>query len=229
VAGAAFFDLDRTLISRSSSLSLAPAFHARGLLPRRDRYKAALAQLVFIRYGAGTSRVGQTAESAMAFLKGVPVEVLREIVDEALDSAFRPYVYADALELVARHRERNERSFIVSAALQEVVDALVAEVGLDGGLGSTAEVEDGVYTGRLVRRLDGRAKAEAIRALAATEGIDLRESSAYSDSSSDVAFLEAVGHPVAVNPDRRLRRVAAERSWRVLRFREKGASAPAGT
>ena len=219
--GAAFFDLDRTLIARSSSLSLAPAFHRRGLVRRRDRTKAMLAQLVFVRYGAGTSRVGRTAESAMAFLEGLPVEDMREIVGEAMDSAFRPHVYRDALDLVERHRERSERSYIVSAALQEIVDALVAELGLDGGLGSTAEVEDGVYTGRLVRRLDGRAKAEAISELAAAEGIDLAESTAYSDSAADVPFLEAVGYPVAVNPDRRLRGVAAERGWRVLRFRDR--------
>ena len=219
MAGAAFFDLDRTLISRSSSLSLAPAFHARGLLPRRDRLKAGLAQLIFIRYGAGTSRVGQTAESAMVFLRGVTVETMREIVGEAVHSAFRPFVYSEALDLVARHRERGEPSYIVSAALQEVVDVLVPELGLDGGLGSTAEVEDGVYTGRLLRRLDGPAKAKAVTALADAEGFDLSESHAYSDSASDVPFLELVGYPVAVNPDRRLRRVAAERSWRVLRFR----------
>lgn len=219
MAGAAFFDLDRTLISRSSSLSLAPAFHARGLLPRRDRLKAGLAQLIFIRYGAGTSRVGQTAQSGMALLRGLSVDTLREIVHDAVDTAFKPYVYAEALELVDRHRARGEPSFIASAALQEVVDALVAELGLDGGLGSTAEVEDGVYTGRLVRRLDGRAKAEAVQSLADVKAIDLREASAYSDSSSDVPLLELVGHPVAVNPDRGLRRVAAERSWRVLRFR----------
>jgi HAD superfamily hydrolase (TIGR01490 family) len=221
VPGAAFFDLDRTLISRSSSLSLAPAFHRRGLLRRRDRTKARLAQLVFVRYGAGTSRVGRTAESAVAFLKGLPVETMREIVRESVDSAFKPHVYADALELVARHRERGEKSFVVSAALQEIVDALVEELGLDGGRGSTADVEDGVYTGRLVRRLDGKAKADVLGELAGAEGIDLAESTAYSDSASDVPFLEAVGHAVAVNPDRRLRGIAAERGWRVLRFREK--------
>jgi HAD superfamily hydrolase (TIGR01490 family) len=224
VPGAAFFDLDRTLISRSSSLSLAPAFHRRGLLRRRDRTKAMVAQLVFIRYGAGTSRVGQTAESGMAFLKGLPVEVMREIVAEAVDSAFRPHVYRDALDLVARHRERGEKSFVVSAALQEIVDALVAELGFDGGLGSTAQVVDGRYTGRLARRLDGGAKAEALVKLAAEEGIDLAESTAYSDSASDVPFLEAVGHAIAVNPDRRLRAIAAERGWRVLRFSDKAFS-----
>ena len=219
--GAAFFDLDRTLISRSSSLSLAPAFHRRGLLRRRDRAKAVLAQLVFVRYGAGTSRVGQTADSAMAFLKGLPVETMREIVRESMETAFRPHVYRDALDLVARHRERGEKSFVVSAALQEIVDVLVGELGLDGGRGSTAEVENGVYTGRLVRRLDGRAKAEVLRELASTEGIELDESTAYSDSAGDVPFLEAVANAVAVNPDRRLRGIAAERGWPVLRFSDK--------
>jgi HAD superfamily hydrolase (TIGR01490 family) len=221
VSGAAFFDLDRTLISRSSSLSLAPAFHRRGLLRRRDRTKALLAQLVFVRYGAGTSRVGRTAESGMAFLKGLPVETMREIVTEAVDTAFKPHVYRDALDLLTRHRERGEKSFVVSAALQEIVDALVVELGFDGGVGSTAEVEEGAYTGRLLRRLDGSAKAEALADLALAEGIDLGESTAYSDSASDVPFLAAVGHPVAVNPDRRLRAIAAERGWRVLRFTDK--------
>jgi HAD superfamily hydrolase (TIGR01490 family) len=226
VPGAAFFDLDRTLISRSSSLSLAPAFHRRGLIRRRDRTKARLAQLVFVRYGAGTSRVGQTAESAMAFLKGLPVEEMRAIVEESVGSAFRPHVYRDALDLVARHRERGEKSYIVSAALQEIVDALVRELGFDAGLGSEAEVERGAYTGRLVRRLDGRRKAEVVGELASADGIDLAESTAYSDSASDVPFLEAVGYPVAVNPDRKLRGIAAERGWRVLRFSDK--AFPAG-
>ena len=224
--GAAFFDLDRTLISRSSSLSLAPAFHRRGLLRRRDRTKAMLAQLVFVRYGAGPSRVGRTAEAGMAFLRGVPVATMREIVAEAVDSAFRPHVYRDALELAARHREHGERSYVVSAALQEIVDALVAELGFDGGVGSTAEIEDGVYTGRLLHRLDGGAKAVVLAELAAREGIGLGESTAYSDSRSDVPFLEAVGHPVAVNPDRALRAIAAERGWQVLRFTDK--AFPAG-
>jgi HAD superfamily hydrolase (TIGR01490 family) len=188
--------------------------------------KAVLAQLVFVRYGAGTSRVGQTADSAMAFLKGLPVETMHEIVRDSMDSAFKPHVYRDALDLVARHRERGEKSFVVSAALQEIVDALVAELALDGGRGSTAEVQDGRYTGRLLRRLDGRGKAEVLRELAATEGIELAESTAYSDSASDVPFLEAVGYAVAVNPDRRLRAVAAERGWRVLRFSHK--AFPAG-
>lgn len=217
--GAAFFDLDRTLLSRSSSLALAPAFHKRGLLSRRDLVKAAVAQRVFVRFGAGQRRVGQTAESAMAILKGLRVEGMREIVAEAVESEFKPHVYRDALDLVAAHRERGERTFILSAALQEIVDALVPELGFDGGAGSTAEIVDGTYTGRLLRRLAGAEKAGVLAELAATEGIDLAASTGYSDSGSDLPFLEAVGKPVAVNPDRMLRRIAGERGWQVLRFR----------
>ncbi len=219
--GAAFFDLDRTLVSKSSSLALAPEFRRRGLIRRRDLAKAAVAQLLFVRFGAGHARVGQTADSAMSILRGLPVEVMREIVAESLETALRQHVYQDALDAVTDHAGRGERSFIVSAALQEIVDALAGELGFAGGVGSTAEIEDGVYTGRLLRRLYGREKANALDELAAAEGIDLGSSTAYSDSASDLPFLEAVGKPVVVNPDRALRKIASERGWPVRHFRAK--------
>jgi HAD superfamily hydrolase (TIGR01490 family) len=221
VPGAAFFDLDRTLVSRSSSLALAPEFRRRGLIRRRDLAKATAAQLVFVRFGAGGSRVGQTAESAMAILRGLPIGVMREIVDASLETALKQHVYQDALDAVREHGARGEPSFIVSAALQEIVDALANELGLAGGVGSSAEVEDGVYTGRLLRRLYGQEKADALTELAAAEGIELQESTAYSDSASDLPFLDAVGSPVVVNPDRTLRAIAADRGWPVRRFRMK--------
>jgi HAD superfamily hydrolase (TIGR01490 family) len=224
VPGAAFFDLDRTLVSKSSSLALAPEFRRRGLIRRRDLAKAAVAQLVFVRFGAGHARVGQTADSAMSILRGLPVEVMREIVAESLETALRQHVYQDALDAVADHAGRGERSFIVSAALQEIVDALAGELGFAGGVGSTAEIEDGVYTGRLLRRLYGREKADALGELAAAEGIDLRSATAYSDSASDLPFLEAVGKPVVVNPDRALRKIASQRGWPVRHFRAKAFS-----
>jgi HAD superfamily hydrolase (TIGR01490 family) len=224
VPGAAFFDLDRTLVSRSSSLALAPEFRRRGLIRRRDLAKATVAQLVFVRFGAGQSRVGQTAESAMAILRGLPVGVLQEIVDASLQTALKQHVYRDALDAVAEHASRGEPSFIVSAALQEIVDALADELGFAGGVGSTAEVEDGVYTGRLLRRLYGQEKADALAELAAGHGLDLDASTAYSDSASDLPFLEAVGTAVVVNPDRVLRKIAVERAWPVRRFRTKAFS-----
>jgi HAD superfamily hydrolase (TIGR01490 family) len=218
VGAAAFFDLDRTLISRSSSLALAKPFCARGLIGRRDVAKAAVAQLVFARFGAGNARVGQTADTAMAILRGLPVTLMREIAEEAWEPVFEPLVYREALQRATGHHERGERVYIASAALQEVVDEISRRLEFDGAIASRAEVRDGVYTGRLERRLYGDAKADALRELAGDEGIDLALSTAYSDSSSDIPFLEAVGHPVAVNPDRALRRVAGDRRWPVQRF-----------
>lgn len=218
---AAFFDLDRTLISRSSSLALAGTFHDRGLIGRRQLLKARVAQVVFVRFGAGQSRVGQTADSAMAILEGLPVATLREIVAGALDAVLKPLVYREALDLVAVHAGRGERTYIVSGALQEVVDVLAEELDFDGAIGSRAEVAGGIYTGRLELRLFGTAKADALQHLAEADGLELATSTAYSDSCTDLAFLEAVGHPVAVNPDRELRAIAHARDWPVRDFRKR--------
>jgi HAD superfamily hydrolase (TIGR01490 family) len=218
VRAAAFFDLDRTLISRSSSLALAGTFRRRGLIGRRDLAKAAIAQLVFARFGAGQSRVGQTADSAMSVLRGLPVTLMREIAAEAWEPVLKPLVYREALDLAEDHRARGERVYVASAALQEVVEEISSRLGFDGAIASQAEVRDGAYTGRLDRRLYGQAKADALVELAIAEGIELSGSTAYSDSYSDVPFLEAVGHPVVVNPDRALRRRAGDSEWPSLRF-----------
>jgi HAD superfamily hydrolase (TIGR01490 family) len=217
-AGAAFFDLDRTLLSRSSALALAGPFRERGLISRRQLAKAAVWQLVFVVRGASAETLRRASEDGLMVLRGLRVDEMQVIVAGAMAAVLKPLLYAEPLELAERHRERGERTFIVSAALQEVVDALVAEVGFDGALGTLCEVADGVYTGRSVRSLHGAAKADAVRDLADTEDIDLAVSTAYSDSHTDLPFLEAVGFPVAVNPDRPLRRVARERGWPTVRF-----------
>jgi HAD superfamily hydrolase (TIGR01490 family) len=218
---AAFFDLDRTFLSRSSSLALAGTFRKRGLIGRRQLAKAAVAQLVFVSVGAGHARVGRTADSAMAILKGLPVDVMHEIAEEAWEPVLRPLVYREAVELADEHERRGEPVFLVSAALQEVVETIAQKLGLAGALASRAEVRSGVYTGRLERRLYGAAKGAALVGLAASEALDLAASTAYSDSHSDLPFLEAVGHPVVVNPDRALARVARMRGWPTRRFRQR--------
>lgn len=218
---AAFFDLDRTLISRSSSLALAGTFRRRGLIGRRQAVKAVVAQLVFTRFGAGQSRVGQTADSAMSILRGLPVTLMQEIAAEAWEPVLKPLVYQEAVSLAEEHRARGERVYIASAALHEVVEEISTRLGFDGAIASRAEVRDATFTGRLERRLYGQAKADAVVELATTEGIDLSSSTAYSDSCSDVPFLEAVGHPVVVNPDRELRRLADGAGWPSLRFANK--------
>ena len=157
----------------------------------------------------------------MRILAGLPVAELHALVAAELEPVLRPLVYAEPLELVRAHRERGEAVYVVSASLQEIVEDLAAELGLDGAIGSTCEIVDGVYTGRSLRGAHGEGKAAAVRELAAREGIDLAASTAYSDSHTDLPFLEAVGHPIAVNPDRRLRRLAGERGWPILEFSER--------
>jgi HAD superfamily hydrolase (TIGR01490 family) len=218
VAAAAFFDLDRTLLRRSSALALAGSFRERGMISRRTMARAALWQLLFVARGASHEAVRRAAEDGLRVLRGHTPDELRDLVGEAMEPVLRPLVYAEPLHLVAQHRERGERVYVVSATLQEIVQAIADELGFDGALGTVCEVVDGRYTGRALRALHAESKAECLRELAEREGFDLAACTAYSDSHTDLPFLEAVGHPVAVNPDRALRAAAAERGWPVLEF-----------
>ena len=218
MAAAAFFDLDRTVIRRSSVLALAGSFRRRGLISRLDLAKSAFWQLLFVVRGVSAHRVRRASEDGMKVLAGFPVDEMRTLVGDAMEPVLRPLVYDEPLHLVRRHRERGERVFIVSATLQEIVEHIAEDLGFDGAIGSTCEIVDGVYTGRSLRAAHGEGKANAVRELAVAEGFDLAECTAYSDSYTDVPFLEVVGHPVAVNPDRRLRRIARDRDWPVLNF-----------
>jgi HAD superfamily hydrolase (TIGR01490 family) len=217
--GAAFFDLDRTLLRRSSALALAGPFRRRGLISRRALMRAALWQALFVARGASGEAVRRAAEEGLGVLRGMTPAELQELVADALEPVLRPLVYREPVDLAAGHRKRGEPVYIVSAALQEIVDALARDLGFDGAIGTVAEVVDGRYTGRTLRARHAAGKAEAVRELAEREGFDLAASTAYSDSHTDLPFLQAVGNPVAVNPDRRLRRIAAERGWPVIRFR----------
>jgi HAD superfamily hydrolase (TIGR01490 family) len=223
VPAAAFFDLDRTLIRRSSVLALAPSFRSRGLISRLDLARSALWQLLFVTRGASAERVRSASEDGMKILAGFSVEELQSLVGDAMEPVLRPLVYAEPLQLVQRHKQRGEKVYVVSATLQEIVEHIADDLGFDGAIGSTCEIVDGVYTGKSLRAAHGEGKADALRALAATADLDLRASTAYSDSYSDLPFLEAVGHPVAVNPDRRLRQLARARGWPTIRFSRRAA------
>jgi HAD superfamily hydrolase (TIGR01490 family) len=218
VAAAAFFDLDRTLLRRSSVLALAGSFREHGVISRLQLVKSALWQLLFVMRGANADAVRAAAEDGMVLLKGFTVEQMRSLVGDAMEPVLRPLVYAEPLELVQQHRERGERVYVVSATLQEIVEHIADDLGFDGAVGSTCEIVDGVYTGRPLRAAHGAGKADAVRELAAAKGFELAACTAYSDSHTDLPFLEAVGHPVAVNPDGALRRIARERGWPILEF-----------
>jgi HAD superfamily hydrolase (TIGR01490 family) len=215
---AAFFDLDRTLLRRSSALALAPAFRRRGIITRRMMIEAAAWQVLFILRGASHEAVRRAAEDGLVLLRGHTPEEMRELVADSMETVLRPLVYAQSLDLVETHRRRGEPVYIVSATLQEIVQAIADDLGFDGALGTVCEVVDGTYTGKAIRALHADAKADCIRSL----DHDLAASTAYSDSHTDLPFLEAVGHPVAVNPDRTLRRIAAARDWPIMEFRGAG-------
>ncbi|MGZ4352935.1 MAG: HAD family hydrolase [Gaiellaceae bacterium] len=218
MTAAAFFDLDRTLLRRSSALALAGSFRDRGMISRWTLAKAAGWQLLFVLRGASHEAVRAAAEDGLRVLDGHTPAELRELVAEAMEPVLRPLVYAEPLRLVEQHKQRGEPVYIVSATLQEIVQAIADDLGFDGALGTVCEVRDGMYTGHALRALHAANKAAGVRELAEAEGFDLAECTAYSDSHTDLPFLEAVGHPVVVNPDGELRRIAAARGWPVLEF-----------
>ncbi len=222
MASAAIFDLDRTLTRRATVLALAGTFRERGVISRWDMLKAAVWQLIFTARGADANAVRRAAEDGMRLLKGFSVDEMRKLVGDSMEPVLRPLVYEEPLELLQQHRERGECCYIVSATLQEIVDHIAEDLGFDGAVGSTCEIRNGIYTGRALRGMHGVEKVAALRELAAQHALDLAESTAYSDSHTDVPFLEAVGHPVAVNPDRQLRRLAALRGWPTLEFTQHG-------
>src|SRR3954470_6804599 len=204
MATAAFFDLDRTLLRRSSALALAPAFRKRGIISRRMMVEAAAWQVLFMLRGASHEAVRRAAVDGLLLLRGRTPDEMRELVAESMERVLRPLVYAESLDLVERHRKRGEPVYIVSATLQEIVEAIADDLGFDGALGTVCEVVDGAYTGKAIRALHAENKASCVRKLAHSRGLDLGVCTAYSDSHTDVPFLEAVGRPVAVNPDRKL-------------------------
>lgn len=215
---AAFFDLDKTIIARSSALAFGRQFFAGGLINRSAVLKAAYAQLVFTLSGADDDQIDMLRRHITQMVTGWDVEQVRSIVAEALHEVVDPLVYDEATELIAQHREDGYDIVIVSASGAEVVEPIGAMLGADVVIATTIEVADGRYTGEIGFYAYGENKATAVRELATERGYDLAACHAYSDSVSDLPMLEAVGHPVAINPDRELRAIALERGWPVRRF-----------
>lgn len=216
---AAFFDLDKTIISRSSSLALSRPMYRAGMVTRGQLLRGAYAQLVYALVGADEKKMERLKEGMLALTKGWERAEVERLVRDVIVDVIDPYVYQEALDLIAEHRRQGRLVFIVSSSPEEVVRPLARHFGISGVIATRARIEDGRYTGELEFYCAGEAKAQAIRGLASRAGIDLAGSYAYSDSISDLPMLEAVGHPVAVNPDRELRKVAEERGWGILDFR----------
>ena len=215
---AAFFDLDKTIIAKSSVLAFGKPFYQGGLINRRAVLRSAYAQFMFALAGADADQIERMRAYLTSMCTGWDVAQVREIVSETLHEIIDPIVYDEAVDLIAMHKAAGRDVVIVSTSGEEVVAPIGAMLGADEVVATRMVVEDGHYTGEIARYTFGPEKAVAIGELAAERGYDLSASYAYSDSATDVPMLEAVGHPFAVNADRALRKIAAEREWPALTF-----------
>jgi HAD superfamily hydrolase (TIGR01490 family) len=220
---AAFFDVDKTLLPGSSLYLFARGLYRRGFYTLRDIAGFAFGQFVFRLTGAeGQSGIEAARESALAFVEGKHRADLVQLGHDIVVEVIGPRIYPGMRRVIEAHHAAGDRTYLVTAAPRDLAEEIATYLGMDGALGTQAELVDGTYTGRILGPvLHGPAKLDAVTELAAEEGIDLRSSSAYSDSVNDRPLLEGVGHPVAVNPDRALRGLAAERGWPVHDFRRR--------
>ena len=194
--------------------------HRAGMLSRRLMLKAAWGQLVYQMWGASPEKLEKLRESVLALTKGWDQAEISEIVRDALGDVIEPIVYDEALDRIRSHQRWGHRVFIVSASPEEVVAPIAQLLGVDEAIATRAELDEhGRYSGRTERYVYAEEKVVAMREAAALDGIDLEHSWAYSDSATDIPMLAAVGHPVAVNPDRELAAPARERGWLVEQFR----------
>jgi HAD superfamily hydrolase (TIGR01490 family) len=220
---AAFFDVDKTLLPGSSLYLFARGLYRRGFYDLRDILGFAFGQLTFRLTGAEGRRGMEAArEHALAFIEGKRQSDLKQLGHDIVVEVIGPRIYPGMRRVIDEHHANGDKTYLVTAAPRELAERIATYLGMDGALGTEAELVDGTYTGRLVGPvLHGPAKLDAVVDLADEQGIDLRASSAYSDSVNDRPLLEGVGHPVAVNPDRMLRELAAERGWPVQDFRRR--------
>jgi len=216
---AAFFDLDKTVIAKASVVAFGTPLYKEGLISRRTVLRGLWGQLVYLHLGADEEKIARMRSSVLALTKGWDQARVRAIVEEALEAVVDPIIYSEALELMAHHRAAGRLIVIVSASPEEIVLPLARYLDVDEAIASRASIDaEGAYTGEMEFDAFGPAKVVAMRRLAMRHHLDLAASYAYSDSATDLPMLEAVGHPVVVNADRELARVAAERSWETLAF-----------
>jgi HAD superfamily hydrolase (TIGR01490 family) len=218
---AAFFDVDNTIMQGASIFHLARGLYERDFFNARDIGRFAWQQTKFRVLGReNLDNVSEARETALSFAAGHTVAEITAIGEEVFDEVMAAKVWPGTRALAQMHLDAGQRVWLVTATPVEVAGVIARRLGLTGALGTVSETKDGVYTGRLVGEiLHGEAKAEAVRALAEREGLDLSRCAAYSDSANDIPLLSMVGQPCAINPDGRLRGHAKEHGWRVRDYR----------
>ena len=220
---AAFFDVDNTIMRGASAFHFAVGLARRNYFSGREIWGFGIKQLKFVMSGSeDLEDMASATEAALSFVEGRRVDEIVGLGEEVFDDIMVDKLIPGTLAIAQGHLDAGQQVWLVTATPIELATIIATRLGLTGALGTVAEVRNGVYTGHLVGPpLHGIAKAEAIRALAEKEGLDLERCSAYSDSSNDIPMLSIVGNPCAVNPDSTLRAHAKENDWRIRDFRRR--------
>ena len=218
MVAAAFFDLDKTVIAKSSAFAFNRSFYDGGLINRRSVLRSAYTHFVFLVAGADHDQMEKMREFVSRMVTGWPVDTVRDIVADTLHHIVEPLVYEEAVSLILEHQLAGRDVIIVSASGSEMVEPIGQLLGVDAVIATRLSAEEGRYTGGIDFYAYAENKAAAMLDLAERRGYDLSRSYAYSDSITDIHMLEIVGHPHAVNPDKELRRVARDNGWPVLVF-----------
>ncbi len=218
---AAFFDLDRTLIAGSSAFIMARAARSAGFVPTRQFVRDGVSALAFKLRGSSDGSAGGVRDRVLGAVTGMRQDDLIALNAEVLPKLLQK-IRPEARRLLDIHRHAGRNTYIVSAAPIELVESLAHSLGMTAGIGTRGEVVDGVYTGQLAGPFCyGPGKVAAMEEFARWDGLDLAQCYAYSDSASDLPMLEAVGHPVAVNPDAQLARHARRNAWPIVHFSQR--------
>ena len=219
---AAFFDVDNTILRGSSSFLFGKSAFERKFFSRKDFWRFAWHQFVFIWKGENNTKLSALKDRALALVEGQLVSDLQILVDEVYDKHIKLKLWPETVRLAKDHIKQGREVWLVTAAPQELGDVIAHELGLTGAIGTKVERKNGILTGKLVGKpIHGPQKRKAILALAKDRNLSLKRSYAYSDSQNDLPMLTAVGHPVAVNPDKILTRYAKAADWPIYDFKKR--------
>lgn len=219
MAAAAFFDLDKTIIAKSSTLAFTKSLYRAGLLSGSTLAKAGVAQAYYQAFGADHDQLERIKDELAQLTEGWDKNEVEALVEETVDEVVAPLVYAEALAIIDEHKRAGRRVVVISASPEEIVRPLCRYLGIEDVIATRSKIdENDRYTGEIELYVYGPVKAEAMEAKAEEWDIDLGESYGYSDSATDIPMLEVVGHPVAVNPDTELAARAEEKGWEVRNF-----------
>lgn len=217
---AAFFDLDKTIIATSSAHAFGKEFMHNGLITPGEALQMSLTKATYMMGGWSSEHIDSSRDQLSHMVAGWSAEEVDTIVSETLHSVVTPTIYAEARELINYHKAAGHHVIIISASASALVKPIAKELGVELVAATELKVTDGKFTGEILYYCKGTAKADALLAIAQREHINLRASFAYSDSATDIPMLELVGHPVAVNPDRAMKKHALEQGWDILTFKD---------